>query len=160
MYFGFPVTLSLLLYLLPFAHTADHANCADPSTQDPPKLSDCKQVISYIERQIAETGNPLFTTSRRETSNIYLPKLFWDHIPLSTCAVRLDMVTGREKGSDVIRLSDIAYAAQKIMDKCLSPKSAPKPTEGWMIAGRYGFVNITVERLHLRFRGSGRWTGR
>ena len=160
MYSGFPVTLPLLLCLFPFAHTADHANCADPSTQDPPKLSDCNQVISYIERQMAETGNPRFTASRHETSNIHLPNLFWDHLPASTCAVRLDMVTGREKGRDEIRLSDIAYAAQKIMDECLSPKSAPKATEGWMVAGRYGFVNITVERLHWDIRGSGRWRGR
>ena len=159
MYFGFPATLSLLLYLFPFAHTADHANCAHPSTQEPPKLYDCKQVISDIERRMVETGNPLFTASRRGSSNIHLPNLFWDHLPGSSCAVRLDMVTGREKGTDELRLSDIAYTAQKIMDECLSPKPAPRATGGWMIAGRHGFVNITVERLHWDFKGSGRFTG-
>jgi len=100
---------------------------------------------------MAETGNPLYTASRRPNANFHLPNTFWDHLTGSTCGVRLDMVEGKGESTDEVRLSDIAYTTLKVVKACLERERA---TEGWMRAGRYGFVNVTVERLH--WDGSGR----
>ncbi|KAL8717430.1 MAG: hypothetical protein Q9181_008329 [Wetmoreana brouardii] len=147
--------LPILLFLLPLnlAVTIPRATCADPPPENPPKLSDCDHVISYLGRITRETGNPLYTASYREGSNIHLPNVFWDHLPKSTCGVKLDMVVGLEDASDALRLSDIAYAARTITDECLEkPGMLAAALEGralgWMIGGRNGFVNITVGRLH------------
>jgi len=147
-------TLPLLLLSpshLPSA-LAQIPTCADHPAGLLPKLSDCHHVISWIERQIAETGNPLYTAARREHANFHLPNIFWDHLPESTCGVRLDMVEGKGQASDEVRLSDIAFATQKVVTKCLERE---RGFEGWMRAGRWGFVNVTVERLHWDGRGRG-----
>ncbi|KAL8705520.1 MAG: hypothetical protein Q9225_008023 [Loekoesia sp. 1 TL-2023] len=143
MYSFIPFLPCLLLLTLSNASPT----CADPPTENPPKLSDCDHVISHIQRQVAETGNPLYTASRRKASNIYVPIVYWDHLPESTCGVRLDMTTGKEDATDELRLSDIAYAAQFVMHDCLTPGNIAKLTEGWMRAGKNGFVNVTVEKL-------------
>ena len=152
-------TLSILLCFLPLTLISAQPTCADPPTEDPPKLIDCIHVISHIQRLVAETGNPLYTASRREGSNIHMPNLFWDHIPDSSCGVRLDMIDTKQEALDYMHLSDVAYAAQKIMEKCISPESAVRTSEGWMTAGRYGLVNVTVERLHWDVTGGGLASG-
>ncbi|KAL8698966.1 MAG: hypothetical protein Q9201_006280 [Fulgogasparrea decipioides] len=147
--------LPILLFLLPsnLAVTAPRATCAHPPSDNPPKFVDCEHVISYVGRMTKETGNPLYTASYRESSNIHLPNVFWDHLPKSTCGVKLDMVIGLEEASDELRLSEIAYAARTITDQCLEKSSTLAAalegrTVGWMRAGKNGFVNITVGRLH------------
>lgn len=62
------------------------------------------------------------------------------------------MVEGKGEAGDQIRLSDIAFSTLKVVTKCLERE---KGTEGWMRAGRWGFVNVTVERLHWDGSGSG-----
>lgn len=67
------------------------------------------------------------------------------------------MVDGKGQATDEVRLSEIAFAAQKIVIRCLEREGG---TEGWMTAGRSRFVNITVERLHWDGRGMGTGRGR
>lgn len=148
----------LLPFTLPLTTPLNQPHCTNDPNEEAPKFSDCIDVISYVERQVSETGNRLFTASRRQGSNIHLPNLFWDHLPGSTCGVRLDMVIGREDSHDELRMSDIAFAGQKVMDACLSPGRQRRTTAGWMTAGKHGFVNITVEKLNWdRGFENGRW---
>lgn len=153
--------LRFLLSLVPLAHSftlgsINRPTCADPPLDNPPKLSDCEHVMIQIQQQMAESGNPLGTASRRTASNLYLPILYWDHLPESTCGIKIDMITGKEDASDEVRLSDIAYAAESVMSACLTPGNIPQLTEGWMRIGRRKYVNITVERLLWEPTNSGR----
>ncbi len=156
MQFTLHIYLPLLLSLIPLIHTTAPPTCVDPPTQDPPKLSDCEHVIRHIQRMLAETGNPLYTASRRTHSNVHCPILYWDHLPRSTCGVRLDMAEGREDATDDLRLSDVAYAANLIMRDCLTPGRRAVVTEGWMRAGKHDYVNVSVERLRQDVREGGR----
>lgn len=69
----------------------------------------------------------------------------------NTCQVYLDMVRRREYAGDRILLSDVAHAAQVILEECLTPRILAPAAEGWMNTRRHGLINVKIERAQPPF---------
>ena len=62
------------------------------------------------------------------------------------------MREGKEDMTDHVRLSDIAYAASWVLRECLTPGGrggGKEITEGWMLVGKWGGLNVTVVRREM-----------
>lgn len=103
-------------------HNPRRPNCIEPAPRHLPKIEDCNRVIRQIREQAEETHNRLFTVSRRISSNIRMPTIWWDHTPRSTCAIHLDMIDRRSDASDEMRLIDVLRTAEEIIEECLTPR--------------------------------------
>ena len=123
-------------------------HCAKPPTRIPPKYFDCGQIIRLIEHKATYTEDEPVVASRRGGFDTQLPRSFNAAMTGNTCAVRLDMVEGREYAVDRFRFSDVAHAAQVILEECLAPRILAPATEGWMNIGRYRLINVTLEKSH------------
>ena len=123
-------------------------HCTEPPPIHRPLYSDCEQVIRLVEDRATYTDDPLSIASRRRGAGIRLPRSFNAVMLGNTCAVGIDMIQGSEHAGDQIRLSGVAYAAQAVLEECLSPRIWSPATHGWII-GKYGLVNVTLGRAPL-----------
>lgn len=123
--------------------------CSEPPPKHPPIYSDCEQIIRLIEEKAIYTRDPLLIVSRTRRADIRLPIFYNAAVSGNTCAIGLDMVRGREDAAEVIRLSNVAYAAQSILEECLAPRLLAPATQGWMVTGRYAIVNVTLGRARV-----------
>lgn len=126
-------------------------HCIEPTPRNIPRYSDCEAVIRLIEDEVAYTGDPLLTASRRPGTGLHLPKSFDDLIEGNRCAVDLDLFPGTTRNSDTLYLSDVAYAAQQILEECLARRILSPPTEGWYIVGRRRSIRVKLGRAHFGF---------
>ena len=98
------------------------------------------------------------TASRLHGFDMLLPTSFNSALTGNTCSVHLDMASGRETAVDTFYLSDVAFAAQLIMDECLTTRLLAPATTGWMSIGRFRIVNVTLAKLHVPLVPSGNRT--
>ena len=125
--FNLFLSLQSVHSLATVGHDPRKPNCKRPAPRLLPKITDCLHVIRQIRTQAAETHNRLFTVSRRSSSNIHMPTIWWDHVPHSTCAIHLDMANNRLDASDEMRLVDVMRTAEELVEECLNPRI----NEGW-----------------------------